>query len=105
MTSDSPSDRFPQASTLEDCLTRLAAGIGDKAPNPIGVNMLRVHGGKPPIYLVVIRSPSKEPLRQRLERLLNRQLAFGVSSFMLRADEAAQIIAAQPNADHVSDAP
>ena len=61
-------------------------------PRPFRVDVVRVHGGKPPIYSVVIRSSAKEPLRQRLEQLLNRRLTCGISSFMLKPDEATRII-------------
>jgi hypothetical protein len=92
MAGNATSTQYPQASVLEECLKQLAIEIGDVTPKPFRVDVVRVHGGKPPIYSVVIRSPTKEPLRKKLEQLLNRQLTCGISSFMLKADEAASIV-------------
>jgi len=85
--------QYPQASALEESLKHLAAELGDATARPFRVDMIRVHGGKPPVYCVVIRSKAKEPLRQRLEKLLNRRLTCGSSSFMLKLDEAERIVA------------
>jgi hypothetical protein len=85
--------QYPQASALEESLKQLAIEVGDATAKPFRVDMVRVHGGKPPIYCVVIRSPAKEPLRQRLEQLLNRRLTCGSSSFMLKIGEAQRIVA------------
>ena len=86
------SAQYPQAAALEESLRHLAIEVGDATVKPFRVDMVRVHGGKPPIYCVVIRSPGKEPLRQRLEQLLNRRLTCGSTSFMLKADEAERIM-------------
>jgi hypothetical protein len=83
---------YPQASALEERLKQLAIEVGDATPKPFRVDVVRVHGGKPPIYSVVIRSSAKEPLRQKLEQLLDRRLTCGISSFMLKADEATRIV-------------
>ena len=85
--------KYPQGFTLEACLKHLAIDLGDVTTKPFRVDMIRVHGGKPPVYYVVILSSAKEPLRQRLEQLLNRRLTCGSSSFMLKADEAELIVA------------
>ena len=85
--------QYPQAFAVEECLKHLAINLGDATAKPFRVDMIRVHGGKPPVYCVVIRSSAKDPLRQRLEQLLNRRLTCGISSFMLKADEAEQILA------------
>ena len=87
------SKQYPQAGALEEALKHVAIGLGDATAKPFRVDMIRVHGGKPPIYCVVIRSSAKEPLRQRLEQLLNRRLTCGSTSFMLKADEAEHIVA------------
>ena len=87
------STEYPQASALEESLKHLAIEVGDATAKPFRVDMVRVHGGKPPIYCVVIRSSAKEPLRQRLEQLLNRRPTCGSTSFMLKADEAERILA------------
>ena len=85
--------QYPPALALEESLKHLALDLGDATVKPLRVDMIRVHGGKPPIYCVVIRSLIKEPLRQRLEQLLDRRLTCGGSSFMLTLEEAEQIVA------------
>jgi len=45
-------------------LKQFAIEVGDATLQPFRVDLVRVHGGKPPIYCVVIRSFAKEPLRQ-----------------------------------------
>ena len=85
--------QYPPALALEDRLKQLAVELGDATVKPFRVDMIRVYGGKPPIYCVVIRSKAREPLRQRLEQLLNRRLTCGVSSFMLKLGEAERIVA------------
>jgi hypothetical protein len=92
MNANSNPKQYPPAAELEQRLKVLALEIGDRAVQPFRVDLVRVHGGKPPIYSVVIRSSPKEPLRLRLEQLLNRRLTCGVSSFMLKAEEAIRII-------------
>jgi hypothetical protein len=87
------SKQYPQAGALEEALKHVAIGLGDPTAKPFRVDMIRVHGGKPPVYCIVIRSFAKEPLRQKLEQLLNRRLTCGSSSFMLKADEAERIVA------------
>ena len=85
--------QYPPAPALEERLKQLAAELGDATAKPFRVDMIRVYGGKPPIYCVVIRSKAREPLRQRLEQLLDRRLTCGSSSFMLKLDEAERIFA------------
>jgi hypothetical protein len=84
--------QYPQAEALEARLSRWATALGDRTDKPFRVDIVRVHGGKPPIYSVVIRSVAKEPLRQKLEQMLHRRLTCGISSFMLKADEAKFIV-------------
>jgi hypothetical protein len=86
------SAQYPQATALEQRLQQLAAEIGDATPKAFRIDMVRVHGGKPPVYSLVILSYAKEPLRRMLEQLLERPLTCGVSSFMIRADEARQMV-------------
>ncbi len=45
----------------------MAAALGDTTAQPFRVDIVSVHGGKPPVYGVVIRSLAKEPLPQKLE--------------------------------------
>ena len=85
--------QYPQAFALEERLKRLAVELGDATSKPFRVDMIPVHGGKPPMYCVVIRSSAKELLRERLGQLLNRHLTCGSSSFMLKLDEAELIVA------------
>jgi hypothetical protein len=86
---------YPQASALEERLEGIAVELGDGTLRPFRVDLVRVHGGKPPVYSVVIRSPNKEPIRQRLEEILNRRLTCGIASFMLKADEAQRVVASE----------
>ena len=92
MDSSAVSTQYPQAAAVEEALKHLAIEVGDATSKPFRVDLIRVHGGKPPIYCVVILSSAKEPLRQRLEQALNRRLTCGISSFMLKADEAERIL-------------
>lgn len=85
-------DEYPQADELEEHLKYLAIEVGETMPKPFRVDLVKVHGGKPPVYSVVIRSKDKEPLRMRLEQLLSRPLTCGISSFMLKASEAKHIV-------------
>ena len=61
MDSTASSAQYPQAAALEESLKHLAIEVGDATAKPFRVDMVRVHGGKPPIYCVVIRSSAKEP--------------------------------------------
>jgi hypothetical protein len=67
MDSTASSAQYPQAAALEESLKHLAIEVGDATAKPFRVDLVRVHGGKPPIYCVVIRSRAKEPFRQRLD--------------------------------------
>ena len=86
------SGEYPTASVVQEHLKHLAIELGDPTLKPFRVDMVRVHGGKPPIYSLVILSQPQELLRHRLEQLINRPLTCGVNSFMLKADEVNQII-------------
>jgi hypothetical protein len=83
---------YPQALVVEACLQQVALELGDSIARPFRVDLVRVHGGKPPVYSVVIRSPAKESLRHRLEQLLERNFHCGVSSFMLQVHEAERLL-------------
>jgi len=78
--------QFPTESELEVCLRSISADLGDVNPVPVRISMVRLHG-KPPMYTVVILSASKEPLRQRLGRVLSRNFSLGVTSVMLSVTE------------------
>ena len=93
MDSGAASTHYPEAAALAETLKLLAVEAGDATVKPFRVDMIRVHGGRPPLYCVVILSSAKEPLRHRLEQLLNRRLTCGSTSFMLKANEAERIVA------------
>jgi hypothetical protein len=78
--------QYPSESDLEACLRTISADLGDINPAPVRISMVRLHG-KPPMYAVVILSASKEPMRQRLGRVLSRNFSLGVTSIMLSVDE------------------
>jgi len=86
------SKQYPLASALEERLKLLAFEAGDATPRPFRVDLVRVQGGKPPFYSVVIRSSAKASLREIVEQLLNRKLTCGLNSFMLKAEEAERIM-------------
>ena len=79
---------YPHPSAIEARLKQFAAELGDCSARPFRVDVVAVHGGKPPVYSVVIRSSAKELLRDRLAQLLNRKLTCGINSFMLQTHEA-----------------
>jgi hypothetical protein len=83
---------YPDPSEIEKCLFRIAAEVSDATPLPVRVTMMSVHGGKPPLYALVLRSRDKAPMRQKLEQVLNRKLSLGTTSFSLKADEATLLI-------------
>src|SRR5215831_16776468 len=87
---------YPHPSLIESRLKQLAIELGDATVQPFRVDLVRVHGGKPPVYSVVIRASAKELLRNRLEQLLNRKLTCGISSFMLQSHEAERLLRAGP---------
>ena len=78
--------QYPSESDLEACLRTISADLRDPNPAPVRISMVRLHG-KPPMYAVVILSASKEPMRQRLGRVLARNFSLGVTSIMLSVDE------------------
>jgi hypothetical protein len=83
-----PATQYPSKSEVEECLKTLAVEIGDATVHPFRVDLVPLHGGKPPMYAVVILSAAKEPLRQKLSQILSRGFSLGVSSFMLTGNEA-----------------
>ena len=84
--------KYPEACALEDRLKQLAMEIGNQDPKPFRVDLVRVHGGKAPLYCVVMRSADKAGLRRQLEPLLHRPLNCGITSFMLKAEEVTRIL-------------
>lgn len=51
------------------------------------------------MYTVVILSPAKEQLRQKLGEILNRSFSLGVGSFTLKGPEALLLISKYGHAD------
>jgi hypothetical protein len=82
---------YPAESDLESCLRKIAYEAGDSSGSPFRINMVRLHG-KPPMYSVVILSPKREPLRQRLGQLLSRNFSLGVTSIMLTVADAQNLL-------------
>lgn len=74
--------QYPTEADLDACLKTVASQAGDPTPVPFRCNIVRLHG-KPPMYSVVILSPAREPLRQRLGQILSRNFSLGVTSIML----------------------
>jgi hypothetical protein len=83
---------YPSKSQVETALRSLAVETGDSATSPFRVDMLPVHGGKPAMYTVVILSPSKSRLCQRLGEVLERSFSLGVGSFILKPPEAVRLV-------------
>jgi hypothetical protein len=83
---------YPSKTEVEECLKSLAVEAGDATVHPFRVDLVPLHGGKPPMYAVVILSASKEPLRQKLSEILSRGFSLGVSSFMLTGNEAVTLM-------------
>jgi hypothetical protein len=89
---------YPTQAEIQSCLKQVAQELGDPSPTPFRVDLLPVHGGKPPIYTVVMLSAEKAPVRDRIGQILSRSFAMGASSFTLRGDEAAVLVEyCQPN--------
>jgi hypothetical protein len=84
--------QYPSKVEVEECLKQLAVEIGDNTVHPFRVDLVPLHGGKPPMYAVVILSAGKEPLRQKLSQILTRGFSLGVSSFMLTGNEALTLL-------------
>jgi hypothetical protein len=83
---------YPSKSRVELALRRLATEIGDDTPDPFRVGLLRVHGGQPPQYTVVVVSPQQLLLRERLGSVLGRSFSLGVRSFLLTVPEALRLL-------------
>jgi hypothetical protein len=82
---------YPTQSELENCLKSLAGEAGDSSISPFRVDIVPLHA-KPPMYSVVIKSPSRDLLRQRIGHILTRRFALGATSFMLTGSEAVSLL-------------
>ena len=83
---------YPTPAEVQHRLKRLATEAGDTTAVPCRVDMVRVYGGKPPVYTVVMLSRDKAPLQRKLAQILNRSLSLGVSCFALQASEAKTLL-------------
>jgi hypothetical protein len=77
--------QYPTPAQLQASLKNLAKEASCREERPFDVDMLPVHGGKPPMYTVVMLSSAKERLREKLGGILNRSFSLGVVSFTLKA--------------------
>lgn len=83
--------QYPSETDLDACLKSIATQTGDQTAIPFRSSMVRLHG-KPPMYSVVILSPAREPLRQRLGQILARNFSLGVTSIMLTVADAEMLM-------------
>jgi len=83
---------YPSKSRVELALKRLATEIGDTTAEPFRVELLKVNGGQPPRYTVVVVSPQQLLLRERLGSILGRPFSLGVRSFLLTVPEALSLL-------------
>ena len=83
---------YPSESRVELALRRLATEIGDDTVDPFRVALLKIHGGHPPRYTVVVVSPKQMLLRERLGSVVGRSFSLGVRSFLLTVPEALRLI-------------
>ena len=83
---------YPSESRVELALRRLATEIGDDTADPFRVALLKIHGGQPPRYTVVVVSPKQMLLRERLGSVVGRSFSLGVRSFLLTVPEASRLI-------------
>ena len=83
---------YPSESRVELALRRLATEIGDDTADPFRVALLKIHGGHPPRYTVVVVSPKQMLLRETLGSVVGRSFSLGVRSFLLTVPEALKLI-------------
>jgi hypothetical protein len=83
---------YPTKSKVELALRRLATESGDDTPDPFRVALLKIHGGQPPQYTVVVVSPKQTLLRERVGAVIGRSFSLGVRSFLLTVPEASRLI-------------
>jgi hypothetical protein len=84
-------NEYPTQSELLSCLTSIANAAGDTTIVPFRVDVIPLHL-KPPMYSVMIKSPSKDLLRRQIGQILSRPFALGATSFMLTASEASSLV-------------
>jgi hypothetical protein len=96
--------QYPTPSEVEQSLKLFAEEIGDTTDSPFCVAMVARHGGKAPVYSVVIRGVDQEPIRKKLAEVLNRRFSLGGTSLALDANEA-QVISQYRRAAFLNTAP
>ena len=80
--------QYPTLNQVEESLKLLAEEIGEAMDSPFRVSMVARHGGKAPVYSIVIRCVDQEPIRKKLAEVLNRKFSMGGTSLALDANEA-----------------
>jgi len=83
---------YPSKSSVELALTRLAEEIGDDTVHPFRVDLLKIHGGQPPRYTVVVLSPNQMLVCDKLATVVGRSFSVGVRSFLLSVPEALKLV-------------
>jgi hypothetical protein len=83
---------YPSKGRVDSALRRLASEIGDDTADPFRVGLLKIHGGQPPRYTVVVVSPKQLLLRERLGSVVGRSFSLGVRSFLLTVPEALRLL-------------
>ena len=94
---------YPSKSRVEVALTRLAKEIGDDTAAPFRVELFKIHGGQPPRYTVVVLSPKRMLLCDKLGAVVGRSFSLGIRSFLLTVPEALKLILKYENARRLSD--
>ena len=92
---------YPSNSRVELALTRLANEVGDDTAHPFRVELLKIHGGQPPQYTVVVLSPKGMLLCDKLGTVVGRSFSLGVRSFLLTVPEALKLVLKFEGAERV----
>ena len=83
---------YPSKSSVELALTRLAEEMRDNTVRPFRVELLKIHGGQPPQYTVVVLSHKQLLLCNKLGTVLGRSVSVGTRSFLLSVPEALALL-------------
>jgi hypothetical protein len=83
---------YPSSTRVELALTRLAEEVGDDTVHPFRVDLLKIHGGQPPQYTVVVLSREQMRLCEKLGTVIERSFSVGVRSFLLSVPEALKLV-------------
>ena len=93
---------YPSKARVDLALTRLANEVGDDTAHPFRVELLKIHGGQPPQYTIVVLSPKQMLLCERLGAVVGRSFSVGVRSFLLTVPEALKLILKYEGAEPAS---